>query len=222
MKACKNCQTTVKGDWSICPLCNEPLFGENIENNETSLKNVSLRFSRKNLVRTFILISLVIIILYFIIQGIWDFEFFGLEYVLFGLMITWLSSLILIRKRRNIVKGMVYLMIFFSLLSLYFDYGYGVGSGWSITFVIPIISISVLIAIIIFVNLVDLKIGDYILYLELVAILGIIPLLFLIMDWVGHPSPSLISVILSVIVFTVTFIKHRTKIKNELEKRFYV
>lgn len=222
MKACKNCQTTVKGDWSICPLCNEPLFGENIENNETSLKNVSLRFSRKNLVRTFILISLVIIILYFIIQGIWDFEFFGLEYVLFGLMITWLSSLILIRKRRNIVKGMVYLMIFFSLLSLYFDYGYGVGSGWSITFVIPIISISVLIAIIIFVNLVDLKIGDYILYLELVAILGIIPLLFLIMDWVGHPLPSLISVILSVIVFTVTFIKHRTKIKNELEKRFYV
>lgn len=222
MKVCKNCQVTVKGDWTICPLCNEPLFGENTEKKQTALKNVSLRFSRKKLIRTFILISLLVIVLYFIVQGIWDFEFFGLKYVLFGLIITWLSSLILIRKRRNIVKGMVYLMIFFSLLSLYFDYGYGVGSGWSITFVIPIVSISVLMAMIIFVNLVDLKIGDYVLYLELTAILGVIPLLFLIMDWVAHPLPSLTSVILSVIVFTVTFIKHRTKIKNELEKRFYV
>lgn len=221
MSHCKDCKTKVKGDWQTCPLCGRPLTAKNSTAETSSFLNPPLRFSRKKIMRVFTIISLFAILFYFITQWVWTFEFFGLEYVLFGLMITWIIILILIRKRRNIVKGIIYLLILCSLIGLYFDYWNG-WIGWSITFVIPILSISALIAMMISIQLVDLKAEDYVLYLQLAAIVGIIPLVFLLMNWIGHPLPSLISVILSTIVFISVLIKHKGKIKNELEKRMHV
>lgn len=221
MSYCRNCKTAVKGNWQHCPLCATSLETENIDSSQSVFPDFPLRFNRKKMLRILSLLSLLAIFLFFMMQWIWQFEFFGLEYVLFGTMITWLTILILVSKRRNIFKGIAYLLILFSLISLYFDYRSG-GSGWAITFAIPIISIATLIAMLISIQLVNLKTEDYVLYLQLAAIVGIIPLVFLIMDWAAHPLPSLISVILSGIVLVTTFIKHRNKIKNELEKRFHV
>lgn len=221
MSYCENCKTKVKGNWTNCPLCGTLLMQEDSDTQASLFLNLPLRFSRRTIVRVFTILSLFTILLYFITQWIWTFEFFGLEYVLFGLMITWMIILILIRKRRNIVKGIIYLLILCSLIGLYFDYWNG-WSGWSITFVIPILSIAALIAMLISIQLVDLRAEDYVLYLQLAAIVGIIPLLFLVMNWTGHPLPSLISVILSSIVFISVLIKHKSKIKNELEKRMHV
>lgn len=224
MKFCKNCETNIKGDWRVCPLCQTPLEEKKSANSlesHTSLQNFSLRFDRKKIYQSLTVFSIVVIILYFIIQAIWSFEFFGLEYVLFGLMITWLSILILIRKRRNIVKANVYLLVLFSLVSVYLDYWSG-WQGWSLTFMIPILTTATLTAMLISTRFVHLRAEDYVLYLELAAILGFIPFLFLIFNWVIHPLPSLFSVLLSLIVFISTFKKHRDKIKDELQKRFHI
>lgn len=219
MTYCKQCQTSVKGEWAICPLCQKPLEKE--ENAPSSFLSPPLRFSRQKITRRFINISFWAVILYFIAQWIWSFEFFGLQYVVFGLMVSWILMIILIRKRRNIVKAILYILIFLSLISLYFDYRNG-WISWSTTFVIPILSIAALLAIWISVELVDLKAEDYVLYLQLSAIVGVVPLLFLAMNWVGHPVPSLISVIASLLTLITVFNKHKTKIKNELEKRMHV
>lgn len=221
MSYCKNCKISVKDDWKYCPLCGTPFAPENADNIPGSFPNFSLRFNRKKINRILSMFSLLAIILYFITQWVWQFGFFGLEYVLFGLMITWLTILILVHKRRNIFKGIIYLLILFSLISLYFDYRSG-AVGWSFTFAIPILSIATLFAMLISIQLVSLKTEDYVLYLQLAAILGAIPLVFLIMDWAAHPLPSLISVVLSIVVFITTFIKHRNKINSELKKRFHV
>lgn len=221
MSHCKVCKATVKGDWKNCPLCGTALINESSDVQTSSFPNLPLRFSRRKIVRTFVIISLFAILFYFLIQWLWTFEFFGLEYVLFGLMITWMIILILIRKRRNIVKGIIYLLVLCSFVGLYFDYWSG-WVGWSVTFVIPILSISALIAMMISIQLVDLQAEDYVLYLQLAAIVGTIPLVFLVMNWVVHPLPSIISVVLSLIVFISVLIKHKSKIKNELEKRMHV
>lgn len=224
MKICHNCDIAIKGDWIACPLCETALLEKKekrTDPQQTSLQNFALRFNRKKIYQTLTIFSIAVIILYFIIQAVWGFEFFGVEYVLFGVMVTWLSILILIRKRRNIVKAIVYLLVLFSLFSVYFDYWTG-WQGWSLTFIIPILSMATLIAMIISIRFVNLKAEDYVLYLELAAILGFIPFLFLTFDWVMHPLPSLFSVLLSLIVFISTFKRHRQKIKNELEKRFHI
>ncbi|GAA0371479.1 hypothetical protein GCM10008932_23490 [Alkalibacterium iburiense] len=221
MQYCKACQAQIKGNWSVCPLCQTSLERGTEELEESSFLPVSLRFNRKKVMKGFTLASFIVIVLYFVAHFIWRFRFFGLEYVLFGLMISWLMTVLLIRKRRNVVKGIVYVLIIFSLLSLYFDYVNG-WLGWSVTFAIPILCIAAILAMFISIQLVDLKADDYILYLQLAAIVGIIPLLFLLMNWVGHPLPSALSVLFSVIITLIVLLKHGKKVKRELQKRMHV
>lgn len=221
MQYCKECQAHIKGNWSVCPLCQTALENQNEEREGSSFLPVSLRFNRKKVMKGFTTASFVIIILYFIAHFIWRFQFFGLEYVLFGLMISWLMTAVLIRKRRNVVKGIVYVLIIFSLLSLYFDY-VNDWLGWSVTFAIPILCVAAILAMFISIQFVDLKAEDYILYLQLAAIVGLVPLLFLFMNWVRHPLPSQLCVLLSLIMTLYFLLRHREKIKQELQKRMHV
>lgn len=222
MRYCPHCKVTVRGEWSSCPLCNNTLIIDETQKEQTSsFLKVSLQFNREKAIRAFFRLSLVIVLLYFIAQYFWTFQFFGLEYVVLGLMITWTNIVFLVRKRRNIAKAINYMLFFISLVSIYIDY-LRRWDGWSITFVVPILSISALIAMFISIRVVDLKVGDYVLYLQLAAIVGIAPLLFLIMDWVEHPLPSIISVVFSFIMFVSVLIRYRRRVIKELQKRMHI
>ncbi|MER2063711.1 MAG: DUF6320 domain-containing protein [Alkalibacterium sp.] len=222
MKHCPECNANIKGDWPNCPLCQTPLKETKLEPKEPSdFPEVPLKFNRKKVQKVLSLSSVLMILLYFVAHFIWRFQFFNLEYVLFGIMIMWLMMLVIIRKRRNIVKGIVYILILFSLLSLYFDYVNG-WLGWSLTFVIPILCISALLSMFISIQVVDLRAEDYVLYLQLAAIMGLIPAVFLLMDWVVFALPSLMSVVFSLIMSVAVFFKHRQAVITELEKRMHV
>ncbi|MCC5893915.1 MAG: hypothetical protein JJU16_00505 [Alkalibacterium sp.] len=221
MKQCPKCHVDVLDNWSVCPLCQSPLEETSIETKPTSFPEINLRFSRRKVKQSLTLLSLLIIVLFFISQSIWRFQFFGLEFVLFGLMTTWIMVLVLIRKRRNIVKGIVYVLIIFSLMSVYFDYIFG-WLGWSLTFVIPILCIAALLAMFVVIQVVKLAAGDYILYLQLAALMGFVPFLFIFMEWVVIDLPSWISVIFSFIMFWSVLLRHGKAIRNELSKRMHV
>lgn len=223
MDYCENCKASIKGDWEICPLCQTSMKQENSEYKKTgtSFLNDPLLFNRDQAKQTFFRVSLLLILLYFIAQIFYPFKFFGLEYILFGLFITWTLGIIFVRKRRNLAKVITYYLLLISLATIYFDYLFG-WRGWSITFVVPIISMSALLAIFIAMQVINLKVQDYVLYLQLAALFGLIPLLFLIMNWVGHPLPSLLSVILSIIMFIGVLIRYRKLLIRELQKRMHI
>ncbi|HAJ69942.1 MAG: DUF6320 domain-containing protein [Alkalibacterium sp.] len=222
MKHCPECHADLKGEWSTCPLCESDLKVEKCdEREETDFPDIPLRFNRKKIRYILSLASVLITLLYFIAHFIWRFEFFNLEYVLFGIMIMWLMMVVIVRKRRNIVKGIAYILFLISIISLYFDYING-WLGWSLTFVIPIVCVSALLSMFISIQLVNLKAKDYILYLQLAAIIGLIPAVFLILDWVVFLLPSLLSVLLSLLMSVAVFFKHRRAVISELEKRMHV
>lgn len=223
MDDCENCKASIKGDWEICPLCQTSMKQENSEDKKTgtSFLNDPLLFNRDQAKQTFFRVSLLLILLYFIAQIFYPFKFFGLEYILFGLFITWTLGIIFVRKQRNLAKVITYYLLLISLATIYFDYLFG-WRGWSITFVVPIISMSALLAIFIAMQVINLKVQDYVLYLQLAALFGLIPLLFLIMNWVGHPLPSLLSVILSIIMFIGVLIRYRKLLIRELQKRMHI
>lgn len=222
MTQCENCHVSVKGDWETCPLCDEPLKDkEDLEAASSSFLGLPLNFNRQKAYQIFFRLSLCAVLLYFAINYFWTFQFFGLEYVIFGLLITWTLIVIFIRKRRNITKAIIYTLFFISLASVYLDYING-WIGWSLTFVIPIVSISSLLAMFISIQVVHLKIEDYILYLQLASLFGLIPLAFLIMGWVGHPLPSILSVILSLVLFVGILLRYRTLVIEELQKRMHI
>lgn len=224
MKTCPNCKASVKGEWTSCPLCETFLMEskKDQEIEESSFLRLPLTFNRQQAIKIYLRISLVLVFIYFIAHYIWSFQFFGLEYVLFGLFITWTLFVIFLRKRRNIAKVILYFLIFISMVTIYFDYVNDGWIGWSITFVVPILSVSALLAILISVLVVRLRFEDYILYLQLAALVGLVPLVFLIMGWVGHPLPSVLSVIFSLVMFVTLLIRYRKQMISELQKRMHI
>src|SRR5699024_7244644 len=190
MNYCPHCEAKIKGDWSHCPLCQSSLIQrESKEANKqanSSFPDIPLHYNRKKAIQSLLRYSVVIVSLYLLVQYFWTFEVFGLEYVILGLLVTWAKIVFLVRKRRNPAEGTHYVFFVVSLVSVYVDYLRGL-SGRSITFVVPILRLSSLNAISISIRVVRLKVEDYVLYLQLAALVGIAPLLFLLMAWAGNP-----------------------------------
>ncbi|MFC6464723.1 DUF6320 domain-containing protein [Marinilactibacillus sp. GCM10026970] len=218
MNQCPHCQAMVKGEWLKCPLCGQQIMElEQAEVASDPFPAIPLRFNRARVTELLTLISVVAVVIYFLVQWLWSFEFFGLDYIIFGIMSMWMVVLIIIRKRRNITKGILYLILLLSGISLYFDF-INEWSGWSITYSIPIICIFALVAMFLAIQMVRLDTEEYVLYLQAAALLGFIPLIFLLLGWTTQPLPSLISFMISTMMFWSVIILHGKEIRRTLRK----
>ncbi len=157
----------------------------------------------------------------FVAEVLWLGQTERLKMVVFGIASMWLVVMIIIRKRRNIAKGIVYLIVWLSLISVYWDYLNG-WQGWSTTYFVPIICSSALIAMFIAVRVVKLEAGDYLPYLIVAALLGLIPALFLALKLVEQAIPSAVSLGLSSVMLILILAFRRKVVMRELEKRFHV
>lgn len=219
MRHCPECHVEVKGNWKECPLCHTPLEGEKAVS--SPYPDVPLRFDRKKGQKILVSASFFIILASFPVGLFWRGQFGGLQGALFGIMTMWLVVLVLIRKRRNMAKSIVYLSVSLSLITLYLDYLVG-WSGWSLTYAIPILCCSSLLAMFLAVRFVKMKAGDYVLYMVSAALLGLIPFLFLVLEWVFNPIPSWTSVGLSLTMLLLLFLFRGSEIRRELAKRLFI
>jgi len=221
MRHCYNCKVDIKGDHNTCPLCHESLLLENNSAEQNPYPDIPLRFNKQQVVKLLIIVSIITIGLWFIMEGLSSHQITPLKLVLLGVMSMWLVVLIIIRKRRNIAKGIVYLIISLSLIGVYFDCLDGFG-GWSTTYVVPIICSFAIIAMFIAVRVVRLEVGDYVLYLLVATLLGLIPALFLLFDLVTQPIPAMVSVGLSGVMLILILVFWGSDILGELKKRMHI
>lgn len=221
MNVCQECKVTVNGDWINCPLCHQPLETASETPTLNPYPDIPLRFNKKQVMRILAIISVATISFSLIVELFFLHSQRGLNIISFGIISMWLVVLIIIRKRRNIAKSILYLIISLSLLSIYWDY-VEEWSGWSTTHAVPMICIFSLIAMYIAVRLVKVEVGDYILYFLSAALIGLIPAVFLVFDWVTNPVPSWLSIGISTLMLVMTFIFYRGEVLRELEKRMMV
>lgn len=220
MWQCHYCQVEVKGNWSQCPLCQNKL-DSNQPVIPSSHPDIPLRFNRRSLTTWLINFSLIVVIVILALGLFFQGRFLLLQAALFGIITMWLSVLIIIRKRRNMAKSLLYLWTVLSLMSLYLDYLIG-WTNWSITFAIPIISSSVLLSMLITSRLTRMKDVDYVLYWTAAELLSLMPLIFLFFGWVNYRLPSLISVGLGLFMLIFMLIKKGPVIWQELKKRTFI
>lgn len=220
MNHCPRCQLGVKGDWEECPLC-----GTSLEIGKgrvpSPYPDVPLKYNRQKGTKIMLLASLAIIFVTFLVGLIWRGRIQTLQAALFGIMTMWLAALIIVRKRRNLTKSILYLLISLSLICVYFDYLDG-WTGWSTTLAVPIICGASLVAMVLTVRFVKMKPGDYVLYVLASSLLGLIPALFLVLDWVQNPIPAWISIGLSAAILLTVLIRRWREIRDELQKRLFI
>lgn len=221
MRHCEQCRVDIKGDWDVCPLCHDPLETESDAAEPNPYPDIPLRFNKHQGTRLLTVISFILIVGSFFVELLLSGDMTGLRLLLFGVMSMWLVVLIIVRKRRNIAKGIVYLIVSVSFLCVYWDYKSG-WSGWSTTYAVPIVCSFALVAMFIAVRFVRLEVRDYILYVLAAALIGLLPALSLFFGWVTQTLPSWLSVGLSAAMLVLILIFQGGDILEELEKRMHI
>ncbi|HIT74349.1 MAG TPA: hypothetical protein IAA98_02035 [Candidatus Avipropionibacterium avicola] len=221
MSRCPSCAVEVEGHWTGCPLCGQPTVDEPTPG---PLPTVPLRFSRRRVFRVLFLASIAVIVVSFAAQLLFARDHDGIgaaRSVWLGVCAMWLVVAMAIRKRRNVAKGTLWLVVITGLVCVYWDY-LTAWHRWSLTYAIPIVCACSIVALLILVRVMRLEVGDHILYSGLTVVLGLAPIAFLAFGWVTNPLPSGICGIVSVLALALLQIARGRPVRQEFAKRFHL
>jgi uncharacterized membrane protein YdjX (TVP38/TMEM64 family) len=140
---------------------------------------------------------------------------------LFGIGSAWLSLAFIVRRGRNIPNSIIWQVTIVPLLAVFWDWQTG-WRGWSISYLIPILYLAAEVVMYVTAKIMNLSIRDYITYAFLGALFGIIPIMFILFNWVDTPYPSIICVAISIIFLLGIFIFQGENIKKELNKKMHI
>ncbi len=221
---CPNCGCAIRGYKAACPLDNEPLLVSVDARSEEArdlFPATEQKTNRLLLIRLFAFISLAA----FVSSVILD---FSLELplnlplmTLLGIVSSWSSIGAVVIRRRQVSKIVSWQVTILSLLLVAWDWMLG-WQGFSLNFAVPIILLAAQASLYILARALKLESGDYLVYLLLCALLGLVPLLFLIFGWVTVALPSVICVGVSLLMIAGALIFQGGTIKHELSKRLHI
>lgn len=220
-RTCPRCAVTVEGDWTTCPLCQTALTGHTVAG---PFPAVPLTFSRRRVLRVLFLVSLALILASLAVQLFFERDDANLgawRFVWMGVATMWLVVIMAVQKRHNVAKGTVYVVAIASLLCVYWDYLTG-WNGWALTYVVPILCASAMIAVLITVRVMRMAVGDHILYSGLTAVMGLVPIVFLTLGWVYEPLPAAICGVLSLVTLILLQLSRGSQVRHELSKRLHL
>ncbi|GAA2097881.1 MULTISPECIES: DUF6320 domain-containing protein [Brevibacterium] len=221
MSRCPECAVDVEGVWEGCPLCGAQLDGEPVPG---PLPDVPLSFSRRRLLTVLFLASLGVIAASFLAQLLFrrgEDSVGTFRSAWLGVASMWLVVLMAVRKRRNVAKGTVYLVVLVSGVCAYWDYLSG-WNGWALSWAIPLVCASATAAVLITVRAMRMEVGEHVVYSWLTVLLGLAPLVFLALGWVeDDPVPSLLCGALTLIALALELVRVR-EMRHELAKRLHL
>lgn len=221
MKRCEKCNINVIGKRESCPLCQGLLTGEDKEQEEV-FPSISTVYKRHNMFfKILILVSIILASISVSVnimipeKGAWSLFIIG------GLVSVWVSLITAINKRNNIPKNIIYQVMIISIALLIWDFMTH-WKGWSIDYVIPLICVFAMITMAVISKVMKLNIEDYILYLIIDGLFGIIPIIFIMIGILNVIYPSLICVVTSIISLSTILLFEWESMRAEMKKRLHL
>ncbi|MDD2218391.1 MAG: DUF6320 domain-containing protein, partial [Eubacteriales bacterium] len=133
----------------------------------------------------------------------------------------WLSIALVFRNKNNITNNIMWFVILVSSLSVLWDWKIG-WKGWSLDYVIPIVCVTAIFAMYVAAKAMRLSAKDYMIYFLLGGLFGIIPIVFILFNWLNVLFPSIISVSVSIIFLSAIIIFQGENIRSELDKKMHL
>ncbi len=223
MLYCKKCKVSIAGDKQCCPLCKESLSGDADVSSEVFPIPEMPKYSKHFLLK---LISFIAIAAAVINVGInylvptsngvkWSL------FVVLGIICAWISTAIVITRRRNILKTINWQLFLVSVFAVFWDYFTG-WHGWSLDYVIPFSCIASMTCMYILVLALKIDTRGFVSYLIFDAIYGIIPIIFILTDRLNVTYPSVTCVVYSLISASAIIIFKKRLFVEELTRKFHV
>lgn len=220
MKYCEKCQMQIENNISKCPLCGETLLKtDNLFIEEYSDTHTLHKFKLAAKVIWFsaLLVTGTLVILNFLTRFRW-------LWALVGISSVWylaISAVFAIRSSRNIGLMILVQTMGISLLTFVIDFSFGF-RRWSLNYVIPLLLSFSILLLTVFILCKPLLLRDFIVYLFVVAALGLAPALLLGIGLATVPWPPVATGFLSAAVFVGMFLFASRRTKHEMKKRFHV
>lgn len=221
MQHCEHCNVEIRGTHSLCPLCGGIIHGENSQEND-AFPHIPTIYQEFNIfIRAIILASISLVVISFAINMLFTKETRWSFLVAAGVLCMWISLFIIIKKKNNIPKTIVWQVAIISLLSVIWDNSIG-WIGWSIDYVIPAVCVVAMIVMAVAAKILKIGNRDIIIYMLVDVMFGFVPIVFIIFDWVNVTYPSVICVAASAISLSALLLFQGDNIKNELNKRMHI
>ncbi len=221
MHYCAYCKIHIQGNPDECPLCQNHLVTGDKIGSRDKFPKIPPTYERHLAIRIMLFFSLAALVISFAINYLFPSSINWPLWMLFGLASMWVSLIIVIRKRHHITKNIMWQVTLVSILSIAWDWATG-WSGWSLDYVLPTVYVVAMLVMYVLARIMKLSVRDYITYLLLDGVFGVIPVLFLIFNWVNVTYPSLLSVAVSFLFLSAILIFQGESIKAELDKRMHV
>lgn len=221
MQYCDNCKVHLKGSQRVCPLCGGIVPDSDGENEEVFPIIPTIYQEFNILIRTMILISISAVVISIAINVIFTRQSRWSLLVAAGVLCMWISLFIIIRKKSNIPKTILWQVAVIVILSMLWDRSMG-WRGWSIDYVLPAVCVAAMIVMAISAKLLKIGVRDLIIYLLVDAIFGFIPIIFLIFGGLHVIFPSVICVAASAISLSALITFEGDNMKAELRKRMHI
>lgn len=219
MYTCEKCGVQVVGAPPCCPLCQGPLTGEP---EPDVYPDIPLTKSPNQfLIRMFALATVIAVVVCIAVLLCFPTHRVAALSCMAGLGSGWLAVGIAVRKRGKPLKAVFWQVCVLSLLALAWDYGTG-RRGWSLDFVLPILYTCTIIAMAVIARLLRLGASDYLLYLVLNILLGLVPLILLLCGVLGVAYPAVICAAVSVIFLAALILFEGPALKGELLRRLHL
>lgn len=220
MKKCYKCNVSINSKTPICPLCKGYIEDDKLD--ESVFPVISNTYKKHSLfykILLFICISgsiLSLIINYLVNNKIsWSL------FVIAGIISFLITFIIGIRKRNNFMSLLFIEVIIVLVSSIIWDYFTG-WYFWSITYVLPFICISYITALSFMRIFLKNIFKDYIIYIYINSLIGLVPLYFILKGILTVRWPSIICVIFSIFSILFLAIFNHKQMRNELERRLHI
>lgn len=219
MKYCKSCKLDIENNVTQCPLCHSILSEkDNNFNNDYPIikKDYALGLVR-NLILFFMVCSSIISVLINIYaENKTSWSFISIA----GSVYLYFSTLFFLKKGRNYGLFILVQVFLISLVVFAIDFSFGL-NGWSINYVIPFIIISGSLSVFVFSIVKPFVYKEYMVYLLVIALLGLFPLIFILKAWTKVPWTSATCVVYSTLTVIGMLIFSRRHVNSELKRRLH-
>ena len=218
---CEQCKIDLFAAEHRCPLCQGDLVGDANEDAAVFPKIAYTMRPNHEFLRRFGFVSFVAAIVCLAIDFNLPERNGWSVLVVAAIASLWLSLIVVLKKRGNIHKTIVYQVALISSIAVLWDLFTGF-HRWSVDFVIPISSTSAMVLMAVLARILKLKMQDYIIYLILDIIIGIASLILLLCGVLTNTIPSVICLSTSAIFLAALISFEGRALVTEIQRRTHL
>lgn len=220
MKKCYKCNVDINSSVPKCPLCKNNIDADEID--ESVFPLIPNIYKKNRLIlKCFVFASIMGCFLSMMINYLISDKISWSWFVVSGIISFWITFIIGIKQRNNFMTLLFGEILIVMISAVIWDYFTG-WYFWSITFVLPFLCIAYMTTLFFLRIFIKNIFKDYIIYIYINLIIGLIPLYFIIKDSLYIRWPSIICVIFSIFSILALSIFNHKQMKNELERRFHI